>query len=32
MAYIQGGPGEIHELARNEVRPEALEQPVVCQI
>ncbi len=26
MAYIQGNPGEIHELARYEVRPEALDQ------
>jgi len=26
MAYIQGDSGEIHELARYEVRPEALEQ------
>jgi quinol monooxygenase YgiN len=26
MTAIQGNPGEIHELARYEVRPEALEQ------
>lgn len=26
MAYIQGDTGEIHELARYEVRPEALER------
>jgi quinol monooxygenase YgiN len=26
MAYIQGSPGEIRELARYEVRPEALEE------
>ena len=26
MAYIQGNPGEIRELARYEVRPEALEE------
>jgi len=26
MSYIQGGPGEIHELARYEVRPEFLPQ------
>jgi quinol monooxygenase YgiN len=26
MMFIRGGPGEIHELARYEVRPEALEQ------
>jgi quinol monooxygenase YgiN len=26
VAYIQGEPGEIHELARYEVRPESLEQ------
>lgn len=26
MAYIQGNVGEIHELARYEVRPEALER------
>jgi quinol monooxygenase YgiN len=25
MAYMQGNPGEIHELARYEVRPEALD-------
>ena len=25
MPHIQGAPGEIHELARYEVRPEALE-------
>ena len=24
--YIQGNPGEIHELARYEVRPEALQE------
>jgi quinol monooxygenase YgiN len=26
MAYIQGNPGEIHELARYEVRPESLDE------
>ena len=26
MAFIQGSPGEIHELARYEVRPEALDE------
>ena len=26
MTYIQGTPGEIHELARYEVRPEALQE------
>lgn len=26
MAYVQGDPGEIHELARYEVKPEALER------
>jgi quinol monooxygenase YgiN len=26
MIHIQGNPGEIHELARYEVRPEALER------
>ena len=26
MTYIQGNPGEIHELARYEVRPEALDE------
>jgi quinol monooxygenase YgiN len=26
MANVQGAPGEIHELARYEVRPETLEQ------
>jgi quinol monooxygenase YgiN len=26
MTHIQGNPGEIHELARYEVRPEALEE------
>lgn len=26
MAYVQGKPTEIHELARYEVRPEALEK------
>ena len=26
MGYIQGNAGEIHELARYEVRPEALEE------
>lgn len=26
MTFIQGNPGEIHELARYEVRPEALER------
>jgi quinol monooxygenase YgiN len=26
MTYIQGNPNEIHELARYEVRPEALDQ------
>jgi quinol monooxygenase YgiN len=26
MAKVQGAPGEIHELARYEVRPETLEQ------
>lgn len=26
MAYIQGNPGEIHELARYEVHPEALDE------
>jgi quinol monooxygenase YgiN len=25
LTYIQGSPGEIHELARYEIRPEALE-------
>jgi hypothetical protein len=25
VAYIQGSPGEIHELARYEIRPEALD-------
>jgi len=26
MAYLQGNPGEIHELARYEVRPESVEE------
>jgi len=26
MAYIQGNPGEIHELARYEIRPDALDE------
>jgi quinol monooxygenase YgiN len=26
IMYIQGNPGEIHELARYEVRPEALQE------
>jgi len=26
MAYLQGTPGEIHELARYEVRPDALDE------
>jgi quinol monooxygenase YgiN len=26
MTYIEGHPGEIHELARYEVRPEALDE------
>lgn len=26
MTYIQGNPGEIHELARYEVRPDALDE------
>ena len=26
MSIIQGGPGEIHELARYEIRPDALEE------
>src|SRR5215475_3745495 len=26
MTFLRGGPGEIHELARYEVRPEALER------
>ena len=26
MTYLQGSPGEIHELARYEVKPESLEQ------
>ena len=26
MTHIQGNPGEIHELARYEVRPEALDE------
>ena len=30
MAYIQGNPGEIRELARYEVRPEALEEVLVA--
>ena len=30
MSYIQGNKGEIHELARYEVRPEALERCIAA--
>ena len=30
MAYIQGDPGEIHELARYEVRPDSLEEVIAA--
>jgi quinol monooxygenase YgiN len=30
MTHIQGNPGEIHELARYEVRPEALDQVIAA--
>ena len=30
MTYIQGNAGEIHELARYEVRPEALDECVAA--
>ena len=30
MAYIQGNPGEIREIARYEVRPEALAEVLVA--
>jgi len=30
MAYLEGDAGEIHELARYEVRPEALEEVVAA--
>jgi len=30
MAFLQGSPGEIHELARYEVRPEALAEVVAA--
>ena len=30
MTYIQGNPGEIHELARYEVRPESLDECVAA--
>ena len=30
MTYIQGNPGEVHELARYEVRPEALDDVIAA--
>ena len=30
MTHIQGNPGEIHELARYEVRPEALDEAIAA--
>src|SRR6476620_4670730 len=30
MTYIQGNPGEIHELARYEVRPDALDDVIAA--
>jgi quinol monooxygenase YgiN len=30
MTHIQGNPGEIHELARYEVRPDALEEVIAA--
>ncbi len=30
MSYLQGNPGEIHELARYEVRPDALDEVIAA--
>jgi quinol monooxygenase YgiN len=30
MTYVQGNPGEIHELARYEIRPDALDDVIAA--